>query len=111
MARSAAKSASPAKKPASPAEKSSGKKPAVVANDDGEDGEVIEPTPEVVEPPPPEAVEPDPQMTPEEVEEARKSYLLTRFWISARGFWSRNGSRLAWLLSIGLAILIVGNVA
>ncbi len=50
-------------------------------------------------------------MTPEEAEEARKDYLLTRFWISARGFWTRNGDRLAWPLSIGLLILIVGNVA
>src|SRR5207244_11938089 len=103
MATSAAKSASRAKKkPASPAEKSSGKRPDVVAIDD-ENGEVIEP-------PPPEVVEPDPEMTPEEAEEVRKSYLLTRFWISARGFWSRNGDRLAWPFSIGLLILIVGNV-
>jgi putative ATP-binding cassette transporter len=56
-------------------------------------------------------VEPDPEMTPEEAEEARKSYLLTRFWISARGFWTRNGDRLAWPFTIGLLILIVGNVA
>ena len=50
-------------------------------------------------------------MTPEEAEQARKDYLLTRFWISARGFWSHNGDRLAWPFSIGLLILIVGNVA
>ena len=48
-----------------------------------------------VEPPPPEAVEPDPQMSPEEAEQARKDYLLTRFWISARGFWGRHGDQLA----------------
>jgi putative ATP-binding cassette transporter len=100
MATSAAKPASPAKKkPAPSAAKSSGKKPDIVESDD-----------KVIEPPPPEVVEPDPEMTPEEVEEARKSYLLTRFWISARGFWSRNGDRLAWPLSVGLFILIVGNV-
>ena len=99
-----AKSASPAKKkPASPAKKSSGKKPDIVEIDD-EIGKVIEP-------PPPEVVEPDPEMTPEEAEQARKDYLLTRFWISARGFWSRNGDRLAWPFTIGLLILIVGNVA
>ncbi|MCC2690270.1 MAG: transporter ATP-binding protein, partial [Rhizobiaceae bacterium] len=40
-----------------------------------------------VEPPPPEVVEPDPQMSPEEAEQVRKDYLLTRFWISARGYW------------------------
>ena len=48
--------------------------------------------------------------TPEEAEALRKSYLLTRFWISARGIWSRNGDRLAWPFSVGLLILIVGNV-
>src|SRR6266446_6480640 len=63
-----------------------------------------------VEPPPPEVLEPEPDMSPEEAEEARKDYLLTRFWISARGFWGKDGDRLAWLFSIGLAILIVGNV-
>ncbi|WJR78542.1 ABC transporter ATP-binding protein/permease [Bradyrhizobium sp. NP1] len=63
-----------------------------------------------VEPPPPEIVEPDPAMTPEEAEEARKAYLLKRFWISARGYWGRSGDRLAWLFSIGLCALIVANV-
>jgi vitamin B12/bleomycin/antimicrobial peptide transport system ATP-binding/permease protein len=111
MAKSAAKTASPAKKsasssaekPAATAEKSSGKE-ADIVEIDNEIGEVIEP-------PPPEVIEPDPELTPEEQEEARKSYLLTRFWISARGFWGRNGDRLAWPFSIGLLILIVGNVA
>src|SRR5712675_1042452 len=63
-----------------------------------------------VEPPPPEVVEPDPQLSPEEAEEARKNYLLTRFWISARGFWGHHGDRLAWAYSVGLLILIVANV-
>jgi putative ATP-binding cassette transporter len=63
-----------------------------------------------VEPPPPEAVEPDPQMSPEQAEQARKDYLLTRFWISARGYWGRGGDRLAWLFTIGLLLLIVANV-
>src|SRR5256885_8544482 len=63
-----------------------------------------------VEPPPPEVLEPEPDMSPEEAEQARKDYLLTRFWISARGFWGKNGDRLAWILSIGLLILIVANV-
>jgi putative ATP-binding cassette transporter len=63
-----------------------------------------------VEPPPPEVVEPDPELSPEEAEQARKDYLLTRFWISARGYWGRGGDRLAWLLSIGLLILIITNV-
>src|SRR5437899_3059462 len=63
-----------------------------------------------VEPPPPEVVEPDPRMSPEEAEQARKDYLLTRFWISARGYWGRSGDRLAWLFTIGLLLLIVGHV-
>src|SRR5438046_8040063 len=63
-----------------------------------------------VEPPPPEVLEPELDMSPEEAEHARKDYLLTRFWISARGFWGKNGDRLAWILSIGLLILIVVNV-
>jgi len=63
-----------------------------------------------VEPPPPEAVEPDPEMSEEEAEQARKDYLLTRFWITARGYWGRNGDRLAWLFTIGLSLLIVGHV-
>jgi vitamin B12/bleomycin/antimicrobial peptide transport system ATP-binding/permease protein len=63
-----------------------------------------------VEPPPPEVVETDPELSLEEAEQARKDYLLTRFWISARGYWGRNGDRLAWLFSIGLLLLIVANV-
>ena len=63
-----------------------------------------------VEPPPPEVVEPDPELSPEEAEQARKDYLLTRFWISAKGFWGKGGDRLAWMFSIGLLILIVTNV-
>jgi putative ATP-binding cassette transporter len=63
-----------------------------------------------VEPPPPEVVEPDPDLTPEEAEQARKDYLLTRFWISARGFWGKSGDKLAWAFSIGLLALIVTNV-
>jgi putative ATP-binding cassette transporter len=63
-----------------------------------------------VEPPPPEVIEPDPEMSPEEAEEARKNYLLTRFWISAKGFWGKNGDKLAWAFSIGLVILVVVNV-
>lgn len=58
----------------------------------------------------PDAVEPDQGMTPEEAEQARKSYLLKRFWISARGYWSRRGDRLAWPVSICLLVLIGANV-
>ncbi|MCK1289057.1 ABC transporter ATP-binding protein/permease [Bradyrhizobium sp. 44] len=72
--------------------------------------EIVGETGEEVAPPPPELVEPDPALSPEEAEQARKDYLLTRFWISARGFWGRNGDRLAWLYSIGLGVLIVLTV-
>jgi vitamin B12/bleomycin/antimicrobial peptide transport system ATP-binding/permease protein len=60
--------------------------------------------------PPPEVVEPDPELSPEEAEQARKEYLLTRFWISARGYWGKNGDRLAWPFSILLLILIIAYV-
>jgi len=72
--------------------------------------EVIAEDGDHIEPPPPEIVEPDPELTPEEAEQARKDYLLTRFWISARGYWGKNGDKLAWVFSIGLLILIVANV-
>lgn len=60
--------------------------------------------------PPPEAVEPDPELTPEEAERVRKEYLVTRFWISARGYWGPNGDRFSWAFSLGLLLLIVGTV-
>jgi putative ATP-binding cassette transporter len=72
--------------------------------------EVIAEDGDHVEPPPPEANESDPEMSPEEAEQARKDYLLTRFWISARGYWGSKGDRLAWLFTIGLLVLIVGTV-
>lgn len=66
--------------------------------------------PDVAEAPPPEVIEPDPGLTPEEAEQARKKYLLKRFWISARGYWSRKGDGFAWPCSIGLLIMIGANV-
>ncbi|MBB3397417.1 ABC transporter ATP-binding protein/permease [Rhizobium sp. BK060] len=60
--------------------------------------------------PPPNVVEPDPELTAEEAEQARKRYLLTRFWISARGYWGRGGDNFAWPCSLGLLTLIVVNV-
>src|SRR6266436_4998960 len=71
--------------------------------------EVLAETGDDVEPPP-EVLEPDPDLSAEDAEQARKDYLLTRFWISARGFWGKSGERLAWIFSIGLVILIVTNV-
>jgi vitamin B12/bleomycin/antimicrobial peptide transport system ATP-binding/permease protein len=72
--------------------------------------EVVAEDGDQVEPPPPEVVEPDPDLSPEEAEQLRKQYLLTRFWISARGYWGKSGDRLAWPFSIGLLMLIIGTV-
>src|SRR5207237_9794453 len=104
MAKSGARSKPPGKK-------SDAKKSRESEKSGSEKSEFVEVTAETgdhVEPPPPEAVEPDPQMSPEEIEQARKDYLLTRFWLSARGYWGKNGDRLAWLSSIGLLLLIIG---
>ncbi|MFZ1216778.1 MAG: ATP-binding cassette domain-containing protein [Pseudolabrys sp.] len=64
-----------------------------------------------IEPPPPGVDEPDETMSPEEVEKARRRYLLKRFWMSARGFWGNSGHRIAWFGSVGLLLLIVFYVA
>jgi len=94
----------------SPQAKPSAKKPASEKQSSAEKSEIVDVVADDgdhVEPPPPEEVEPDPELSPEEAEQARKDYLLTRFWISARGYWGRGGDRLAWVFSIGLLILIV----
>lgn len=113
MGKSSVKSKPSAKK--SPAKDSSAKKAAEknVEKATDEKSEIVgiaAEDGEPVEPPPPEVVEPDPEWTEEEAEQARKDYLLTRFWISARGFWGKSGDRLAWIFTIGLLILIVANV-
>src|SRR5262245_27503643 len=64
-----------------------------------------------IDPPPPDVAEPDKAISPEEAEQARKSYLLKRFWVTARGFWGRSGDRIAWVFSIGLLLLIILFVA
>jgi putative ATP-binding cassette transporter len=89
--------------------KSSKKAPAP-ASDEAPIIEVAAEAGDSIEPPPPELLEPDAELSPEEAEQARKDYLLTRFWISAKGFWGNNGDRLAWAFSIGLVVLIVTNV-
>src|SRR3954463_6083503 len=106
---------SPAKKLAAKKSATASKKPDPGADtpESEEKSEFVEVTAEGgdhVDPPPPELLEPDPDLTPEEAEQARKDYLLTRFWISAKGFWGTNGARLAWAFSIGLLILIVVHV-
>ncbi|NEI73222.1 ATP-binding cassette domain-containing protein [Rhizobium lusitanum] len=50
-------------------------------------------------------------LTPEQTEEARKAYLLKRFWVSGRGYWGWDGDRSAWPSSIGLFLLIAINVS
>ncbi|MEZ2133131.1 MULTISPECIES: ABC transporter ATP-binding protein/permease [unclassified Sinorhizobium] len=60
--------------------------------------------------PPPDVSESDRNLTPEETEQARKRYLLRRFWISARGYWGRSGDGFAWPCSIALLALIGINV-
>lgn len=62
------------------------------------------------DPLPPEEMEAALGLTPEEAEQARRRYLLKRFWISARGFWSRRGDGLAWPFSLGLLAMIGINV-
>jgi len=63
--------------------------------------------------PPPEiadTVEAGDEGEQESLDDARRRYLLGRFWLSAKGFWGRNGTKLAWLLTIALLALIVLNV-
>src|ERR1700730_16731294 len=85
-------------------------KPRPSATDQSSIVEVVAETDDQVEPPPPGVLDTDPPMSGEEAAQARKDYLLRRFWISARGFWGKSGDRLAWIFSIGLLFLIVTNV-
>lgn len=86
-------------------------RPAVSSADEAPIIEIAAENGAQVEPPPPEVVEPDPELSPEEAEQVRKRYLLTRFWISAHGYWGAAGDRLAWPFTIGLLTPIVGTVA
>ena len=88
MAKATVKSS--AKKPSAKKTASGGDKPAPKPNEpeseeNSEFVEVIAEDGDHVEPPPPEVIEPGPEMSEEEAAQARKDYLLTRFWISARG--------------------------
>src|SRR6202521_5080154 len=47
----------------------------------------------------------------EDVEALRRRFLLWRFWASARGFWGRDGSRIAWLLPSALILIIILNLS
>jgi vitamin B12/bleomycin/antimicrobial peptide transport system ATP-binding/permease protein len=37
--------------------------------------------------------------------------LLRNFWHSARGFWGRRGTQLAWLLSAAILLIVLLNLA
>src|ERR1700742_4466522 len=72
--------------------------------------QVVAETGKPVEPPPPEVVELAPELTAEEADEVRRRYLLTRFWMSARGYWGASGGRFAWAFTGGLFALVLLNV-
>jgi putative ATP-binding cassette transporter len=48
-----------------------------------------------------------PTAASELTEKARKKSLAQRFWLTARGFWTGDQRRIAWLLTGGLLVLIV----
>lgn len=58
----------------------------------------------------PNAQNKDSELTEQEMEEARRAFLLRRFWQSARGYWGAGGDRFAWFVCIGLLVLIGINV-
>ncbi|MEY9389491.1 hypothetical protein ABIF93_007748 [Bradyrhizobium japonicum] len=68
--------------------------------------DLVAETGKTIDAPPPEILETDPGLSPEEVEQIRRNYLLKRFWISAKGFWGATGGRFAWVLTGGLLVLI-----
>lgn len=56
-------------------------------------------------------LEPEPGLSAEEVEQLKRDYLLTRFWISARGFWGAGGGPLSRVLTVGLFGLIILQIS
>jgi putative ATP-binding cassette transporter len=83
-------------------------------NDQSKQQPVTEGGERLPDPPPPEATEPSEAAdddAEESLEDARRRYLLGRFWLSAKAFWGRSGSRLAWPLSVGLLVLILLNLS
>lgn len=91
-------------------DKDAGPKPVVGADETGIQTASAKDAPDTDDPPPPEEMEPASDLTPEQAEEVRRKYLLKRFWISARGFWSRRGDALAWPFTLGLLVMIGINV-
>ena len=47
----------------------------------------------------------------EDTEELRRAYLLRRFWQTALRFWTDRGSRIAWILSGTVLVIILLNLA
>lgn len=47
---------------------------------------------------------------PDNREQAKRKYLLRRFWRSASGFWRRGTPGYAWLLTIGLVAIVILQV-
>jgi vitamin B12/bleomycin/antimicrobial peptide transport system ATP-binding/permease protein len=48
---------------------------------------------------------------PEENERLRRGYLLSRFWQTARAFWSGHRRAVAWGLTVGLLLVVLLNIA
>ena len=57
-----------------------------------------------------EAGEDDANQIEENLEELKRRYLLRRFWASGLGFWRRGGKRKAWLLIVGLVVVVLVNL-
>lgn len=91
----------PSSKPKNPGEAAeSAKEAAAAARAESFDMGEPEDTP----PPPPENIDPLTPADAEELEHARRRYLLKRFWTTAKGFWGRKGDRISWVLSGGLMV-------
>jgi vitamin B12/bleomycin/antimicrobial peptide transport system ATP-binding/permease protein len=55
-------------------------------------------------------IEQSDELSEEDKEDLRRSYLLRRFWQSARGFWGKHGPRAAWILSGAVLLVVVLNI-
>ena len=48
---------------------------------------------------------------PEEIDRLKRKYMVLRFWQASRRFWTGQRSFTAWLLTVGLFVVIVLNIA
>jgi vitamin B12/bleomycin/antimicrobial peptide transport system ATP-binding/permease protein len=46
-----------------------------------------------------------------DLEASKRKYLLRRFWLAARGFWTRRSESRAWFWTIGLLVIVVLQVS